>query len=138
MPHPIHERAVEWLRAMGYRAIFSLSIFDRIGFTSEDQRADENKRKMKIPDLAIWSEPDDRCHVIIEIAFGQRYKDAMEVIEFWREEYPEFKRIILINVTEAPEYRRPQELTLDQLKELSKALQKKQFHCESYRGPLYC
>ncbi|OAP54107.1 hypothetical protein AYL99_11642 [Fonsecaea erecta] len=128
---------IQWLTTIAL-AKLDPSTEDKFYLTGSGDEAFEGEWKWSIkqPDLAIvWNEDDTsfELHTVVEIGISQSYDSLLNVRDLYLRGTSTVSRFVLVNIVTDPEYRSPEGLNIDELKNIRKA----DFQLDSNQGPLW-
>ncbi|EXJ76957.1 hypothetical protein A1O3_10114 [Capronia epimyces CBS 606.96] len=92
---------------------------------------------MKTPDILLeWVQDQDRgfkAHTIVEVASSQTKDALIKLVHDYLSGSPDISRVVLLDITEDPAYRSPDNIGAQGLKDVQAA----DLHCESDQGPVW-
>ena len=135
-----HAHSVSWVTELAILAKHNLdiSISEKIFFASADTLCGFKGKwtgSSKNPDFLIaWEDNGGtEMHTVVEVGASQSEESLHEVMELYLKGAPQVFRVILINITETPKYRGPNNFDIDELKNIEKA----GIQVDSEQGPVW-
>jgi hypothetical protein len=137
----VHESLVKFVE----RYIIKQTELDTITNDTVFQFSGKYEGSEGVPDLGIVEESDKHEHNLVwllEVGFSETYEELKNDITFWLEGKPTLARVVLINITENPPYKRPLDFISDEtyqrlgLPQTEMEIDQKDFSFDNEYGPV--
>ena len=136
-----HSRVLSWVIQLACLALieFDSRIRSKVQFVFNEEFDEFEgpwKGSLREPEFGVaWKENVDpsELHTLVQVNSSQSQNKMLEVMNSYLKGAPTVSRFILINITEAPKYKTPKKVDLNEFKTIDKT----EFKCDSNQGPLW-
>ena len=141
MTGKLHSRVLCWVIRLACLALieFDSRIRSKVEFVFNEEFDEFEgpwKGSLREPEFGVaWKDDVDSyaLHTLVQVKSSQSQNKMLEVMNSYLRGAPTVSRFILINITEAPRYKSPKKIDLNEFKTIDKT----EFKCDSNQGPLW-